>query len=270
MNQKDYYEVLGVSNDADSQEIKDAYRNLAFKYHPDRNKAGTEAVEKMKTINEAYAVLSNHDKRRQYDSLRQQFGSSAYGQFRKNYSEQDIFRGSDIHRVFEEMAKSFGIRGFDEIFKEFYGRGYQAFEFNQPGVFFRGFIFSGWFNPWKNRIPLGGNFGNLLKLFFNRFDGRQIPERGKDIIDAITLQPGHAQQGGPYAYFHRKKSKKLVVQVPPGVKDGQKIRLAGLGESGKGGAAAGDLYLKVSIKKPLLQDIKNLLGFGNKTKYINS
>ncbi len=265
MNQKDYYEVLGVSKDANSQEIKEAYRNLAFKYHPDRNQAGTEAVEKMKIINEAYAVLSNPDKRREYDLLRQQFGSSAYGQFRKNYSEQDIFRGSDIHRVFEEMAKSFGIRGSDEIFKEFYGRGYQTFEFNRPGVFMKGFIFSGWFNPRRTRIPIGGNFGNLLKLFFNRVDGMQIPEKGKDINDIITLQAGHAQQGGPYAYYHRKKSKKLVVQVPPGVKDGQKIRLTGLGEGGKGGATAGDLYLKVSIKTPLLQGIKNLLGFSNKT-----
>jgi hypothetical protein len=110
---------------------------------------------------------------------------------------------------------------------------------------------------------LGGNLGNLLRGFL-RFGGVQIPDRGKDIHDVITIQPRHAQQGGPYAYFHRKKSKKLVVQIPPGIKAGQKIRLAGMGEEGGSGASAGDLYLKVSIKKPLLQGIKEVIGFSGK------
>ena len=213
MEQQDYYEVLGVSENASSQELKDAYRNLAFKYHPDQNKVGADTAEKMKSVNEAYAVLSNKEKRQKYDTLKRQFGSSAYRQFRSNYSEQDIFRGSDIHRVFEEMARSFGIRGFDEIFKDSYGRNYQTFQFNRPGVFFKGFVFSGWFSPWGNRVPLGGNMGNLLKLFLNRFVGMELPEKGKDINEIIALQPQHAQNGGPYAYFHRKKSKKLVVKI---------------------------------------------------------
>jgi len=78
MSQKDYYQIIGVDKNAGSKQIKEAYRKLAFKYHPDRNKENQEASEKMKHFNEAYAVLSNPAKRREYDALRQQFGSSAY------------------------------------------------------------------------------------------------------------------------------------------------------------------------------------------------
>ena len=121
MTQKDYYQILSVNKNAASKEIKEAYRKLAFKYHPDRNKENGEAAEKMKIVNEAYAVLSSPEKRREYDALRQQFGSDAYSRFRNNYSQQDIFSGSDINHIFEEMAKAFGLRGSNEIFKEFYG-----------------------------------------------------------------------------------------------------------------------------------------------------
>ncbi|MBW1675503.1 MAG: DnaJ domain-containing protein [Deltaproteobacteria bacterium] len=110
MHQEDYCRILGVEPHASAEQIKEAYRRLAFKYHSDRNKANPEASEKMKAINEAYAVLSNPAKRRQYEALRHQFGSSAYSQFRRSYSEKDIFRGSDIKDILEEMAKVFGFR----------------------------------------------------------------------------------------------------------------------------------------------------------------
>ena len=101
MEQKDYYKILGLDKDVGQKQIKEAYRKRAFKYHPDRNKEHPESAEKMKRINEAYAVLSQPEKRREYDMLRHQFGSSAYSQLRKNYSEQDIFTGSDINQIFE-------------------------------------------------------------------------------------------------------------------------------------------------------------------------
>ena len=110
MPQTDYYEILGVDKTAAPKQLKEAYRKLAFKYHPDRNKGNPQASEKMKQVNEAYAVLSDPSKKSEYDMLRQQFGSSAYSKFRSNYSEQDIFSGSDIHHVFEEMAKGFWIQ----------------------------------------------------------------------------------------------------------------------------------------------------------------
>ncbi len=252
MEQKDYYQILGLDKDAGQKQIKQAYRKLAFKYHPDRNKEHPETAEKMKRVNEAYAVLSDPKKRGEYDMLRQRFGSSAYSQFRNNYSEQDIFSGSDINQIFEEMARSFGFRRYDEIFREFYGQGYQTFEFKRPGFTASGFVFS--------RGLKKSPFGKLYQYAFKKIAGVELPENGADINDIIHLDPLMTQQGGPYAYFLRKKSKKLVVNIPPGVREGQRIRLAGMGEDGKGGGKPGDLYLKVYIKKPLALKIKNFIS----------
>jgi len=96
----DYYETLGVSKDASNEQIKKAYRKLALKYHPDRNKDNKEAEEKFKKISEAYAVLSDKDKRQQYDM----YGSDG---FQQRYSQEDIFRGSNINDILRE----FGIGG---------------------------------------------------------------------------------------------------------------------------------------------------------------
>lgn len=263
MSQRDYYQILGVKQVADSKQIKEAYRNLAFKYHPDRNKGNPEASEEMKSINEAYAVLSDPAKRREYDTLRQQFGSSAHTQFRNTYSEQDIFSGSDINHIFEEMAKAFGFRGVDDIFREFYGQEYRTFQFKRPGIFAGGFIFTG---PFKRggyshaKFPPSGKFGKLSSFFLKQIGGFKMAKNGKDLEDAIRLTPEQVQEGGPYAYFLRKKSKKLVVKIPPGVREGQRIRLAGMGEDGKGGGKSGDLYLKVIIKKTLIQKIKKSIA----------
>lgn len=263
MEQKDYYRILGVEQNDGPKRIKEAYRELAFKYHPDRNKENPESIEKMKAVNEAYAVLSNPKKRREYDALRQEFGSSAYSQFRKNYSEQDIFSGSDILAIFEEMAKAFGFRDYDDIFKEFYGQGYQTFEFKKPGYFAKGFVFSG--RPQRTdrnqtQIPMWGNIGKLSRYVFKKFSGIQLPENGTNIEDVIHLTPLQAHEGGPCAYFLKKKSKKLIVKIPTGVREGQRIRLSGMGEDGKGGGKAGDLYLKIHIKKSLLQKIKDFIS----------
>jgi DnaJ-class molecular chaperone len=263
MSQKDYYQILGVEKNVDSKRIKEAYREQAFRYHPDRNKENPEAVEKMKHVNEAYAVLSDPAKKREYDTLRQQFGSSAYNRFRNNYSQQDIFSGSDINHIFEEMSKAFGFRGFDDIFKEFYGKEYRTFEFKRPGFFAGGFIFSGSFGRGRHQQPqlsLPGKLGKLSQFVIKKITGVELPGKGADIKDIIQLSPLQAQQGGPYAYFLRQKSKKLVVKIPPGVRDGQRIRLAGMGEDGKGGATPGDLYLKVQIKRPLIQKIKKTIS----------
>ena len=263
MPQRDYYKILGVDKTAGPKEIKDAYRNLAFKYHPDRNKENPQASEEMKYINEAYAVLSDSAKRRDYDRLKQQYGSSAYSQFRNNYSNQDIFSGSDINHIFEEMSKAFGFRNFDDIFKEFYGKEYRTFQFRRPGFFAGGFVFSGSFGKGRSQppqFPLPDKLKTLSRFLFKTIAGVDLQENGADIKDIIHLTPEQANQGGPFAYFFRKKSKKLVVKIPPGVRQGQRIRLAGLGEEGKGGGAPGDLYLEVKIKQPLLEKIKSMIG----------
>ncbi len=264
MSQTDYYQILGVSTDTKPEKIKQAYRDLAFKYHPDRNKERPEAVEKMKQINEAYAVLSNAQKRREYDNLRQTFGSSARHRFRQNYTEQDIFSGSDIHRILEEMAKSFGFRGYHDLFREFYGKGYQTFEIKRPGFFMGGFIFSGAMGRRHDpagRLPFAGrSFLRLAQHAFKKLSGLAPPKKGRDLYEVIHIDTALAQTGGPYAYYHRKRSKKLVVTIPAGVRDGQKIRLAGMGENGKGGGMPGDLFLKARVKKPLLERIRQLIS----------
>ncbi|MGD9148767.1 MAG: DnaJ domain-containing protein [Desulfobacterales bacterium] len=262
MSQNDYYQILGVDQKASAKQIKDAYRKLAFQYHPDRNDKNPTAAEKMKSVNEAYAVLSDADKRREYDTLRQQFGSSAYSQFRQSYSEQDIFSGSDINQILEQMARAFGLRGFDEIFKEFYGQGYQRYEFRKPGFFANSYFFkmprqSGRMD--HSGHPLQGAVGKLTRFLLKQFSGIEFPEDGADIHDTVWLDPELARRGGPYAYYLRKKNKKLVVKIPAGTRHDQQIRLTGMGEDGKGGGRPGDLYLKVRIRKPLLQQVKDLI-----------
>jgi curved DNA-binding protein len=97
MSESDYYKVLGVNKSASDEEIKKAYRKLAMKYHPDKNKGDKSSEEKFKQLSEAYAVLSDKEKRHQYD----QFGANG---FRQRYSEEDIFKGFDFSDIFREFG----------------------------------------------------------------------------------------------------------------------------------------------------------------------
>jgi DnaJ-class molecular chaperone len=259
MSQEDYYQVLGVDQKASKTKIKEAYRQLAFQYHPDRNRESTSATDNMKKINEAYAVLSNPAKRADYDNMRSRFGASAYTHFRNNYSEQDIFSGSDINHIFEEMARSFGFRSSNEIFKEFYGRGFQQFEFKNPQTHARKYVFRSppQAGQPQAQFPLGGNLGKLIRFVLQKVSGVRFPEDGADIDENLYLAPQQALQGGPYAYYLRRQSKKLVVKIPAGIREGQRIRLAGMGEKGQAGGKPGDLFLKVHIRKPWLRPIKD-------------
>jgi curved DNA-binding protein len=258
MATQDYYQTLGVPKDADVKVIKDAYRELALRYHPDRNRDDPQAADRMKAVNEAYAVLSHPDKRREYDALQQQFGASAHHQFRQNYSDQDIFSGSDIFRIFEEITRMHGFRRPEDIFREFYGPGYRTFSGRRGGMQFKGFVYTGR-RPGGRRAKgpstaLGGRgFGRLARLMMERLTGMVLPEAGAPAEDVIRLSPDEAREGGPYAYEDRRRKKKLVVKIPPGIRAGQRIRLAGLGHPGRGGGPPGDLYLRVEIMRPLLE-----------------
>ena len=90
-----------------------------------------------------------------------------------------------------------------------------------------------------------------------KVSGVRFPEDGADIDENLYLAPQQALQGGPYAYYLRRRSKKLVVKIPAGIREGQRIRLAGMGEKGKAGGKPGDLFLKVHIRKPWLKQIKD-------------
>src|SRR5712675_2827357 len=104
----DYYKVLGIEKSANVDEIKKAYRKLALEHHPDRNKGNKASEDKFKKISEAYAVLSDPEKRRQYDTV----GASG---FHQKYSTDDIFKGADFGNIFDEMG------GFESIFGRMFG-----------------------------------------------------------------------------------------------------------------------------------------------------
>ena len=113
MDYKDYYQVLSLKKGASPEEIKRAYRKLAVKYHPDKNQGNKEAEERFKEINEAYAVLSDPQKKEQFD----QFGATG---FHQRYSQEDIFRGFDVGDLFKDMGY-----GTDDIFRIFGSAGEQ-------------------------------------------------------------------------------------------------------------------------------------------------
>lgn len=267
MKQKDYYQILGVERVSSQQLIKEAYRKLAFEYHPDRNKGDLSAVEKMKELNEAYAVLSDQEKRKRYDAMTQQYGHDGYDRFRQGYSEQDIFRDSDINQIFEDMTRQFGFRNFNDLFREFYGSGYQTFEFRRPGVFGRGFIFTGFpFGGQSSRRVssgvktgliaglLGKLAGYIAKRAFNGLGGAHAGDR----YGIITLSHDDARRGAKISYIDHETSRQLIVTVPAGVREGQTIRLKGGAADDRHRGLAGDLYLKVQFRQSLFEKAKSL------------
>jgi DnaJ-class molecular chaperone len=265
MNQKDYYEILGVTREAGFDGIKAAYRRLAFEYHPDRNPGNGMAVEKMKEINEAYAVLSDIEKRNQYDRLRNEYGPFAYDRFRQTHSDRDIFRGSDINQIFEEMARAFGFRGFEDIFRQTYGQGYRTFEFRRPGVFGKVIIFGSGhrrvIEPAMSSSPglLSGVLVKLAGYAVRKMLGLAEGSKDKDRYDLLPLDLKQAQEGGHVTYHDTVDSKEFVITVPAGVRDGQIMRLRGVGTGGAPGESAGDLYLKVEIRRSLLQKVRHFI-----------
>ena len=105
---RDYYEILGVPKDASKDQIKDSYRKLAMQYHPDRNK-DPGAEDKFKEISEAFAVLSDDQKRKQYDML-------GHAGFDQQYTQEDIFRGADFGTIFSDLGGGFG-----DLFRQIFG-----------------------------------------------------------------------------------------------------------------------------------------------------
>ena len=243
----DYYQILGVEPDADAKSIKEAYRKLALRYHPDRNRDDATAAARMKEINEAYAVLSHPDKRRQYDQMRTMHHEGASDYFRQTYSQQDIFRDSDIFQFFEEISRRAGMRGFEESFKEVYGKGFQGFVVHINGMNGK----SGF---------LGNLMGSMLSRGLNNIFGFNLPVRGKDREEALMVSQTMAREGGQLLYHSRDQKKDLMVTVPAGTAGGNLIRLKGMGGTGTGGAENGDLCLTVVIAPDWLA--KGAYGLG--------
>jgi len=281
MNDKDYYKTMGVSEDASAEEVKKTYRKLAFQYHPDRN-PGNEDM--MKELNEAYAVLSDLQKRREYDSYRQSYGLFARDRFRQAYTDQDIFRNSDIDHIFEELSGIFGFSRPEDLFSRntFYGNQYRTFEFRGPGFSGSFFFFGPMPNAYREMMKESSNHtrgvsahrsslsSKILMKGLKAFQkhvakkyGVELPERGSDVQDKITISPEVAFAGGKVQYHYMKPgdSRDLMIKVPPGIKEGQKIRLRGMGKDGSHGGEPGDLFLKVRIRISFLQKIKEFFGW---------
>ena len=109
-------------------------------------------------------------------------------------------------------------------------------------------------------LPFAGVLGKLVKFVLKKATGVELPERGKDWYDTITPSPEQALGGAEVAYSCKKwgKPRNLMVKIPPGVKDGHRIRLRGMGFPGKAGGEAGDLYLRVQIRRSLAERLKGL------------
>jgi len=257
---KDYYQALGLPDNASQEDIKRAFRKLAFKYHPDTNPGNEkQAEEKFKEINEAYGVLRDEDKRRQYDFARKLQFAGTYQGFQ--YSQQDIFRDTFSNRaMFDELSRMFSQAGlrFDQDFLN------RVF-FESSGFVFQFFTTPGrttYYQPYPqtkvssykpslierllSRITLKiGNYA-LRKLF--GFQYQPLPKQNLDRHIELEISPGEAATGceKPVTYKKGKQTKKLMVKIPPGIKPGAKIRLKGMGviENKK----SGDLYLHIRIK----------------------
>ena len=150
----------------------------------------------------------------------------AYQEFRTRYTEEDIFRGSDIQQIFDELSRAFGFSRFEDVFRQAYGPEYRCFEFRRPGGFGRIFIFSPFFGE-KTR-PLVNQTGitdKVIKWILRKKWGLKFPEKGRDLYDIITISPELVANGRKFRYINRSQKKEFVVAIPPGIRAGQKIRL---------------------------------------------
>ncbi len=261
---RDYYEVLGVERGATKDQIKDSYRKLAMQYHPDRNKA-PEAEEKFKEISEAYAVLSDDQKRQQYDTL-------GHAGFDQRYTQEDIFRGADFGDIFRDLGG-----GFSDIFRMFFGGG----------------GFGGGFGERENR---GQDL--LFELSITLEEAArgtqkeiEVPRTEKcDVCGGSGAAPGTSPKvcsrcGGQgriqtmrrsaFGTFVQvtpcpvcrgkgqiidkpcsncrgsglvKKRRKITVTIPVGIDEGYQLRLRGEGDMAGNNGEPGDLYVLVHIQ----------------------
>lgn len=252
---KDYYEVLGVSKEASEKDLKSAYRKLAMKYHPDRSDA-SDAEERFKEISEAYAVLSDPGKRKQYD----QFGHAGIN---SQYSQEDLFRGVN----FEDLFRGFGG---DSIFDMFFGGGRQRGPargrdlrydldltleqaasgletvLDVPRTESCPTCSGSGAKPGTSPTTCAqcGGTGQVTRIQSTPF-GQMVTSTGCPKCGGrgqIIASPCEECSGSGRV----RRMRKINVKIPPGVDEGQQIKLRGEGDAGPGGA--GDLYIFLNIK----------------------
>jgi curved DNA-binding protein len=213
MEYKDYYEILGVSPDAEKKVIQQTFRKLARKYHPDLNPGNKESEEKFKTINEAYQVLSDAEKRKKYDELRaqyqqyQQTGGRQQDYDWQNWSAQPGGGANSQNANSEDLEDLFG-----------------------------------------SASPYSDFFNNIFGQTRTRGKSRSTarsPRRGRDVDYEVDLTLQEAFQGAER--LMEIDGHRIQATIPPGVRTASRVRLAGQGEPGQNSAPAGDLYLVINI-----------------------
>ncbi|HXX98318.1 MAG TPA: molecular chaperone DnaJ [Candidatus Bathyarchaeia archaeon] len=273
-SKRDYYEILGVPKNSSKEDIKNAYRKLALQYHPDRNKAHG-AEEKFKEISEAYAVLSDEEKRKRYDT---------YG----HVGAEEVFRGSEAN--FDEIFKDMGFGGFKDIFDQvFGGRAGGGFGGSTADPFGFGFNFGG--GRRKGRDLLYDAELTLEDVLKGRKDEIELPKlercsncggsgaspgtkpRKCSVCNGqgqtrriysqnrfstfVSLEPCQTCRGQGEIIDKPcnicdgsgkvRKNKKMKLEIPPGVEDGVTLQMRGEGEPAESGSP-GDLLIRIHVK----------------------
>jgi curved DNA-binding protein len=282
---EDYYKLLGVARTASETEIRKAYRKLAMKYHPDHTKGDKAAEEKFKKVSEAYAVLSDKQKRQEYDT----FGSEG---FQQRFSQEDIFRGFNINDVLRE----FGFGGGDYFSKGGGPGARYTYTGSSP--------FGGRIRPQQMRgedlvyempltlreaafgatkeisiqsqgdpervtvkIPKGMTSGQKLRLAGKGSPGQFGGPRGDLYIQAVLTDDPVFSVEGQDLTTHREirlseallgttvsvptlDDKQYNLKIPPGTKSGTRLRLPGHGLPAMKGGKKGDLFVRIHIEIP--------------------
>jgi DnaJ-class molecular chaperone len=226
-SRKDYYAVLGVAKDASAAEIKRAYRKLARKLHPDVNPGDPSAEERFKEISEAYHVLGDEERRKQYDRV----GPEAFAQ---------DFDLSDFFVSFESL---FGGRRAGS------GRGARPGASRAPGDL--GGLFEELLGGSGGRgRGAAGPFGGDPGGFGPGAGPGHRPTRGRDVRLTVELDLEEALHGTEKTVSLRRggSATKTRVRIPPGVREGSRVRLSGKGEPGRDGGRTGDLYLEITLR----------------------
>jgi len=257
---RDYYEILGVSRNATQDEIKNAYRKLALQYHPDRNKS-PDAEGKFKEMSEAYAVLSDQEKRKQYDTTGRE------GVYQK-YGQEDIFRGADFSEIFSDMGPGFG--GVDDLFGQLFGRARESPRQGADLTYRLQLRLEDVVSDSTREIEIprtevceackgSGAAPGTSRRTCNQCNGSGQAQRvqGRGFARMMRAEPCPRCGGRGYLIDSpcrecrgsgtTRKLRRIRVVIPAGVDDGHTLRLRWEGEAGANGEPSGDFYVVINI-----------------------
>ncbi len=220
---KDYYAILGISSQCSPDEVRTAYRKLALQWHPDRNPGNPDSTERFKEISEAYGVLIDPVKREQYDRART-LGTGGTFQYTREEIFRDLFGNRAATAVFEELAREFE-RGGMRVDRYYFERTLSGGTVITGGVFIIGPL-----APVLGLFKLGraaiSGMREVARALLGKAAGTLLPAAGEDAIP-LRLTGAEARLGAhkPVPVHLNGKERVLMVTVPPGVRNGTRLRL---------------------------------------------